>query len=86
MARTTEPVPAWEGATVVVEPPEVTTGSWAGAPSAVLVDGTFYLAYRLRMPIGEGRGYANMIAKSRFTNGRWEKAVRSWHTRPWHRH
>ncbi|SHN48012.1 hypothetical protein [Cryptosporangium aurantiacum] len=59
-----EPVPAWEGATVVVEPPEVTTGSWAGAPSAVLADGVYYLAYRLRLPIGAGRGYVNVIAKS----------------------
>jgi len=59
-----EPLPAWEGATVVVEPPEVTTGSWAGAPSAVLVDGVYYLAYRLRLPIGAGRGYVNVVAKS----------------------
>lgn len=57
-------LPRWDGATVVVEPPDVTTGSWAGAPSAVLVDGSFYLAYRLRLPIGEGRGYANVIARS----------------------
>jgi len=64
VTRTSEPLPAWEGATVVVEPPEVTTGSWAGAPSAVLVDDTYYLAYRLRLPIGAGRGYANVLAKS----------------------
>ncbi|GAA0282457.1 hypothetical protein [Cryptosporangium japonicum] len=57
-------LPRWDGATVVVEPPDLTTGSWAGAPSAVLVDGSFYLAYRLRLPIGEGRGYANVIARS----------------------
>lgn len=57
-------IPRWDGATVVVEPPDTRTGSWAGAPSAVLVDGTFYLAYRLRLPIGAGRGYANMLAKS----------------------
>ena len=39
-------------------------GAWAGAPSALLVDGTFYLAYRLRRPLGQGRGYANVIARS----------------------
>ena len=58
------PVPHWEGASVVVEPPDTRTGSWAGAPSATLVDGVFYLAYRLRLPIGHGRGYVNVIAKS----------------------
>jgi sucrose-6-phosphate hydrolase SacC (GH32 family) len=58
------PVPHWEGASVVVEPPDTRTGSWAGAPSAVLVDGVFWLAYRLRLPIGHGRGYVNVIARS----------------------
>ena len=58
------PVPQWEGASVVVEPPDTRTGSWAGAPSAILVDGIFYLAYRLRRPIGHGRGYVNVVAKS----------------------
>ncbi|MFI5956642.1 hypothetical protein [Cryptosporangium sp. NPDC051539] len=57
-------IPRWDGATVVVEPPDTRTGSWAGAPSAVLADGAFYLAYRLRLPIGAGRGYANVIARS----------------------
>lgn len=53
-----------DGATVVVPPPQDGTGAWAGAPSALLVDGTFYLAYRLRRPPGQGRGYANVIARS----------------------
>jgi hypothetical protein len=28
------------------------------------VDGTWWLAYRLRRPVGEGRGYANVVARS----------------------
>jgi hypothetical protein len=52
-------------AAVVAEPPAPGAGSWAGAPSALLVDGTYYLAYRLRRPIGHGRGFANVIARSR---------------------
>lgn len=56
-----EPVDA---STVVVAPPSPRAGAWAGAPSALLVDGTYWLAYRLRRPIGEGRGYANVVARS----------------------
>jgi hypothetical protein len=57
-------LPRWEGSTVVVEPPEARPGAWAGGPSAVVVDGVVYLAYRLRKPIGEGRGFVNVIARS----------------------
>ncbi|GAA5180728.1 hypothetical protein GCM10023322_13690 [Rugosimonospora acidiphila] len=58
------PTPRWEGSTVVVPPPEAGPGAWAGAPSAVLVDGVVYLAYRLRLRIGQGRGYGNVLARS----------------------
>jgi hypothetical protein len=58
------PVPRWSGATVVVEPPGAGAGNWAGAPSAVLHDGLHHLAYRLRAPLGEGRGIANVVAVS----------------------
>lgn len=58
------PMPALEHSVVAVPPPEPGAGWWSGAPSALLVDGTFYLAYRLRRPVGEGRGYANVIARS----------------------
>ena len=51
-------------ATVVVEPEHGGPGSWAGAPSAVLADGSIHLAYRLRRPVGLGRGYANVVARS----------------------
>ena len=40
----------------------------------MLVDDTIYLAYRVRRPIGEGRGYRNVVARSadgvRFEHGR----------------
>jgi hypothetical protein len=39
-------------------------GSWAGAASAALVDGVFWLAYRARRPLGEGRGVAVVVARS----------------------
>ena len=50
--------------TVVVQAPGSGPGWWAGAPSALLVDGTYWLAYRLRRPVGRGRGYANVVARS----------------------
>lgn len=52
------------GSAVVVPPPSSEPGTWAGAPSAVLVDGVIWLAYRLRMPLGAGRGYTNVVARS----------------------
>jgi hypothetical protein len=54
----------WSDATVVVEPEDPRPGSWAGGPSAQLVDGTWWLAYRLRRPVGEGRGFGNVVARS----------------------
>ncbi|GGT08942.1 hypothetical protein GCM10010176_061870 [Nonomuraea spiralis] len=51
-------------AVVAVEPPVPAAGHWAGAPSAVAADGLIYLAYRLRRPVGEGRGYAVVVARS----------------------
>ena len=58
------PLPRWEDATVVVEPPGEEPGAWAGAPSSIVADGEVYLAYRLRLPIGEGRGISNVVARS----------------------
>jgi hypothetical protein len=59
------PVPMPDTATVVVEAPGEGPGYWAGSPSVALAgDGTFWLAYRLRRPIGVGRGYANVVARS----------------------
>src|SRR4051812_9934494 len=49
---------------VVVPPPGDGPGYWAGGPSALLHDGTWWLAYRLRRPVDAGRGYANVVARS----------------------
>src|SRR4051812_15290504 len=58
------PLPALSESQTVAPPPDNRPGSWAGAPSAVTADGRIYLAYRLRRPIGEGRGYRNVVAVS----------------------
>lgn len=50
---------------MVVHPPADEPGAWAGAPSTVVADGDIYLAYRLRLPIGAGRGVSNVVARSR---------------------
>ncbi|GAA0530122.1 hypothetical protein GCM10010172_08560 [Paractinoplanes ferrugineus] len=60
----TLPLPRWEESDVVVPPPGDEPGAWSGAPSSIVVDGVFYLAYRVRLPIGEGRGISNVIARS----------------------
>ncbi|MFN8075679.1 MAG: hypothetical protein U0Q15_09690 [Kineosporiaceae bacterium] len=54
----------WDGADVVAQPPDPRPGAWAGAPTALWHEGTFWLTYRMRRPVGEGRGYANVIARS----------------------
>ncbi|GID31280.1 hypothetical protein [Paractinoplanes brasiliensis] len=60
----TLPLPRWDDSTVVVDPPGDEPGAWSGAPSSIVADGHVYLAYRLRLPIGEGRGIANVVARS----------------------
>ena len=50
---------------LVAEPPASVVGAWAGGPSALEADGWVYLAYRLRRPVGEGRGFRNVVARSR---------------------
>jgi hypothetical protein len=58
-------IPTYTRSVVVVPAPGKGGGNWAGAPSAVVAeDGTIYLAYRLRRPVGEGRGFANVVAQS----------------------
>jgi Glycosyl hydrolases family 32 N-terminal domain len=64
MSSTMLPVPRFTDAAVAVEPPGAGAGNWAGAPSAVLVDGVVYLAYRVRAPLGQGRGLAVVLARS----------------------
>jgi hypothetical protein len=60
----THPTPRSGPSDVVVDPPADGPGAWAGAPSAVVVGDVTYLAYRLRRPVGEGRGYLNVVARS----------------------
>jgi hypothetical protein len=57
-------VPRFDDSTVVVPAPGDGPGNWAGAASAQYVDGTFWLAYRVRRPIEEGRGVTTVIARS----------------------
>jgi hypothetical protein len=54
----------WSDAEVVLAPEDPRPGAWVGGPSAQLVDGTWWLAYRVRRPLGEGRGIANVVARS----------------------
>jgi len=49
---------------VAVQAPGAGPGYWAGAPCAVADHGEIFLAYRLRRPIGQGRGYAVVLARS----------------------
>jgi hypothetical protein len=60
----TAPLPQLDGARVVVPAPGPGPGNWAGAASAVLVDGGIYLTYRVRRPLGHGRGVSVVVARS----------------------
>lgn len=58
-------LPDITAARTAVSAPGAGSGYWAGGPSAALdEDATIWLAYRLRRPVGDGRGYAVMIARS----------------------
>src|SRR3954471_15161506 len=57
-------LPSFEDATVVVPAPGTEPGNWSGAASAVLVDGIYWLTYRVRRPIREGRGVSVVVARS----------------------
>ena len=56
--------PRPERAVTVVEAPGAGPGSWAGAPSAILIDGVHWLAFRVRQPLDQGRGVAVTVARS----------------------
>ncbi|GAB4013959.1 hypothetical protein [Nocardioides ultimimeridianus] len=58
------PVPTYDDARVVVPAPGAGAGNWAGAASAVLADGVFWLTYRVRRPLAEGRGVTVVVARS----------------------
>ena len=57
-------LPRPEHGAVAVRPPGTGPGYWAGAPCAVAGDGEIFLAYRLRRPVGQGRGYAITVARA----------------------
>lgn len=57
-------VPRFARSTVSIQAPGQGPGNWAGAPSALFVDDTFWLAYRVRRPLDAGRGVAVVVARS----------------------
>jgi hypothetical protein len=59
------PLPTLDEPRVVVPAPGEGPGNWAGAASAVLVDGSTYLAYRVRRPLPDGRGVATVVVRGR---------------------
>ena len=62
-ARTLAP-PTYDDAEVVVPAPGPGEGNWAGAASAVLVDGVIWLTWRVRRPLTDGRGVLVVVARS----------------------
>jgi hypothetical protein len=58
------PPPRPDRSQVAVAPPGLEPGNWSGAPSAVWAGDEMVLAYRLRRPVDQGRGYAVVIARS----------------------
>ncbi|QCW52004.1 hypothetical protein FE634_19215 [Nocardioides dongxiaopingii] len=64
MTLDTLDLPTHDGATVVVPAPGPGPGNWAGAASAVLVDDVFWLTWRVRRPLAEGRGVSVVVARS----------------------
>ncbi len=49
---------------VAISAPGDGDGFWAGGPSALLHENVWWLAYRLRRPVDQGRGFANVVARS----------------------
>lgn len=58
-------LPRPRDAVIAIVPPGSGPGNWAGGPSAAVTEDGVYLAYRLRRPVGSGRGYAVAIAFAR---------------------
>lgn len=57
-------LPSYDDAEVVVPAPGTGPGNWAGASSAVLVDGVYWLTWRNRRPLTSGRGVTVDVARS----------------------
>jgi hypothetical protein len=56
--------PCPERSVLAVAPPASGAGNWTGAPCAIRRGAEIFLAYRLRRPVGAGRGYAIEVARS----------------------
>ncbi len=56
--------PRFERSRVVIPAPAAGAGNWTGGACAVLVDDVFWLAYRSRRPLQEGRGVTTVVARS----------------------
>lgn len=56
--------PDLDNSQVAIAAPGDGPGFWVGGSSAIEVDGTIYMAYRVRQPIELGRGQGVVIAKS----------------------
>lgn len=54
----------FEESEVVLPAPGDGPGNWLGASSLVLEDGVYWLAYRVRRPLSDGRGVATVVARS----------------------
>lgn len=57
-------VPDPHATRVVVPAPGPGPGHWAGAAGALLVDGVFWLTWRARRPLADGRGVTVVVARS----------------------
>ncbi|MFT4084928.1 MAG: hypothetical protein QM638_20290 [Nocardioides sp.] len=57
-------LPSFDDAELVVPAPGAGPGNWAGAASAVLVDSVFWLVWRNRRPLADGRGVTVTVARS----------------------
>jgi hypothetical protein len=57
-------LPSFDDSEVVLPAPGDGPGNWSGASSVVLVNGVFWLAYRVRRPVTVGRGVATIVARS----------------------
>ena len=64
MTTTTAAPPTYDDVEVVVPAPGDGPGNWAGAASAVLVDGVTWLTWRVRRPLTDGRGVSVVVARS----------------------
>lgn len=64
MTTGTAAPPTYDDVEVVVPAPGAGPGNWAGAASAVLVDGVTWLTWRVRRPLTDGRGVSVVVARS----------------------